>query len=119
MVGSAAARTRVAGTCAFLLFLLAAAACVTAGTPAVIDRGMLGVWGVDARGGYEFLADGTFIMEGSTKYGFDAAGGIWHYWMAGSTLSRVTAEYKLSGDGKTLYLNLKKGHPLIKLIRVK
>jgi hypothetical protein len=84
-----------------------------------VDPGIVGVWGVDSKGGYEFKADGTFIMEGSVKYLFTATDCVWKYWMEVSPKSGVTAEYKLSADGKSLQINLKKGHPLQKLIRVK
>jgi hypothetical protein len=84
-----------------------------------VDAGIVGVWGVDSKGGYEFKADGTFIMEGSVKYLFTATDGVWKYWMEVSPKSAVTADYKLSADGKNLQINLKKGHPFQKLIRVK
>src|SRR5208337_449416 len=93
----------------FVLFLLLLA--IVAMAAPKIDPGIVGVWGVDSQGGYEFKADGTFIMEGSVKYLFDAAGGVWHYWFEVSPKSAVAADYKLSADGKSLQINLKKGHP--------
>ncbi len=99
-----------------LVFLALAIAAVAAPK---IDQGIVGVWGVDSKGGYEFKADGTFIMEGSVKYLFDASNGVWHYWWEVSPKSAVTADYKLSADGKSLQINMKTGHPLQKLIRVK
>ena len=100
------------------LLLVSPSITFAADTKPQIDQKILGVWGVDSSGGYEFLADGTFIMQGSVKYGFDAADGVWHYWMPGVE-HKVTADYKLSDDGKTLSINLKKGHSLVKLKRVK
>jgi hypothetical protein len=99
----------------FMLCVFAAAACAAP----KIDQGIVGVWGVDSQGGYEFKADGTFIMQGSVQYLFDASDGVWHYWMAVSPKSAVAAEYKLSSNGKSLQINLKKGHPFQKLIRVR
>ena len=101
-----------------IVFMLCALAAVVCAAPK-IDQGIVGVWGVDSQGGYEFKADGTFIMQGSVQYLFDASNGVWHYWMAVSPKTAVAAEYKLSPDGKGLQINLKKGHPFQKLIRVK
>lgn len=100
-----------------VFFLLALA--IAASAAPKVDPGIVGVWGVDSKGGYEFKADGTFIMEGSVKYLFDASDGVWHYWWEASPKSAVTADYKLSTDKKSLQINMKKGHPLQKLIRVK
>ncbi len=86
---------------------------------AVIDSTLLGVWGVDARGGYEFRADGTFIMEGVVNYSFDASKGVWHYWQPSMPGAKVTAEYKISADGKSLSINLKKGNPFTTLKKIK
>ena len=86
---------------------------------AAIDSALVGVWGVDARGGYEFKADGTFIMEGATRYQYDAAGGTWHYWQPGMEMAKVTAEYRVSADGKSLQINLKKGRPFTHLMRIR
>ncbi len=84
-----------------------------------IDSALVGVWGADARGGYDFRKDGTLILEGSTTYRYDAANGVWHYWQASMTYAKVTAEYKISKDGKSLSINLKKGNPFANLIRIK
>ena len=91
----------------------------TAVAAATIDRALVGVWGVDSNGGYEFRADGTFIMEGAATYHFDAANGTWHYWLPGMEAAKVTAEYQVSADGKSLTINLKKGRPFTHLIRVR
>jgi hypothetical protein len=84
-----------------------------------IDRALVGVWGVDSNGGYEFRADGTFIMEGATTYHYDAANGTWHYWLPGMEAAKVSAEYQVSADGKALSINLKKGRPFTHLIRIR
>ena len=77
------------------------------------------MWGVDARGGYDFRADGTFIMEGTVSYHFDAAQGVWHYWQPSMPSAKVAAEYKVSGDGKSLSINLKKGNAFTSLKKIK
>jgi len=84
-----------------------------------IDAGLVGVWGVDAQGGYEFKADGTFIMQGTMTYKFDAAKGVWHYWQPATPGFKIAAEYKLSADGKSLSINLKTGKPFTNLKRIK
>lgn len=84
-----------------------------------IDPMLLGVWGVDARGGYEFKADGTFIMEGSVKYNFEASNGLWNYWLPGMAATKVTAEYKISTDGKSMSTNLKKGNSFTTLKKIR
>ena len=84
-----------------------------------IDAGLLGVWGVDAQGGYEFKTDGTFIMQGTMTYKFDAAKGVWHYWQPGTPSMKIAAEYKLSNDGKSLSINLKTGKPFTNLKKIK
>lgn len=84
-----------------------------------IDSALVGVWGEDARGGYEFKADGTFIMEGAVTYAFDASHGTWHYWQPGMEAAAVTAEYSVSADGKSLSINLKKGTPFAHLKRIR
>ena len=83
------------------------------------DPALIGVWGVDANGGYEFKADGTFILQGSVTYLYDAANGTWHYWQRGMEMAKVTAEYQVSADGKSLSINLKKGRPFTHLIRIR
>ena len=88
-------------------------------TTSTIDSRLVGVWGVDARGGYDFRADGTFIMEGAVTYHFNAANGVWHYWQPKMPNAKVTAEYKVSGDGKSLSINLKKGKPFTNLRKIK
>jgi len=86
---------------------------------AKVDTALIGVWGVDANGGYEFKADGTFILQGSVTYLYDAANGTWHYWQRGMEMAKVTAEYQVSADGKSLSINLKKGRPFTHLIRIR
>ncbi len=88
-------------------------------TAATIDSALLGVWGVDERGGYEFKKDGTSIMEGSITYNFDASNGVWHYWQPSMPGAKVTADYKVSPDGKSLSINLKKGKPFTSLKKIK
>jgi hypothetical protein len=90
----------------------------SAAVPA-IDSALVGVWGVDAQGGYEFRADGTFIMEGSVRYAYDASAGTWHYWQPGMEMAKVTAEYRVSADRKSLDINLHKGRPFTHLVRIK
>jgi hypothetical protein len=96
-----------------------AAKTAKADTTSAIDAKLLGVWGVDARGGYDFRADGTFIMEGTVSYHFDAAQGVWHYWQPSMPSAKVAAEYKVSGDGKSLSINLKKGNAFTSLKKIK
>ena len=86
---------------------------------AAIDPKLIGIWGVDERGGYDFWADGTFIMEGSVTYRFDASKGVWHYWQPKTPVIRMTADYKISEDGKSLSINLKSGKPPANLKRIK
>ncbi len=115
-----------------LLVLLASAAVVaqdktnTKSAPAVkpdtaktIDPGLIGVWGVDAQGGYDFRANSTFVMQGAVTYRFNASKGIWHYWQAETPGIKMTADYKLSADGKSLSINLKTGKPFTNLKRIK
>lgn len=87
--------------------------------PAAIDKGLVGTWGVDSRGGYEFRADGTFVMEGAVHYRYDATGGVWRYWLPSLPSGKTSADYKLSADGKSLEINLKQGTALTRLIKVK
>jgi len=118
--------------CVMVLVLLASAALFAQSTPAgksaptarpdtarTIDRGLIGVWGVDAQGGYDFRANGTFVMQGAITYRFDASNGVWHYWQAETPAFKVAADYKLSADGKSLSINLKKGKPFTNLKRIK
>ncbi len=86
---------------------------------AAIDKKIIGVWGVDKRGGYDFRANGTVILSGVSKYNYTAANGIWSYWQASMPKLKVTAEYKISPDGKEMSLNLKKGNPFNKVKRIK
>lgn len=86
---------------------------------ATIDPKLIGIWGVDERGGYDFWADGTFIMEGSVTYRFDASKGVWHYWQPKTPAIKMAADYKLSADGKSLSINLKAGKPFVTLKRIK
>jgi len=95
------------GACIVLVFILLSVLAIPATAAPKIDPGILGVWGVDSKGGYEFKSDGTFIMEGAVTYKFDASDGVWHYWMEVAPKSAVTADYKLSVDKKTLQINLK------------
>ncbi|MGE5683171.1 MAG: hypothetical protein ACM34K_20100 [Bacillota bacterium] len=95
------------------------AAVANAAAAKSIDQKIVGVWGVDARGGYDFRSDGSFIMEGSVNYRFDAANGLWHYWMPNVPAGKVEAEYKISADGKTMSINLKKGNPFTTLKKIK
>lgn len=88
-------------------------------TTSTIDSKLVGVWGVDAKGGYDFRADGTFIMEGSVTYRFDAAKGVWHYWQPAMPNAKIVAEYNLSQDEKSLSINLKKGKPFTNLKKIK
>ncbi len=88
-------------------------------TTSTIDSKLVGVWGVDARGGYDFRADGTFSMQGAVTYHSDAANGVWHYWQPSMPNAKVTAEYRVSGDGKSLSINLKKGKPFTNLTKIK
>jgi hypothetical protein len=91
-------------------------------SPAVIssvDPRIVGVWGVDERGGYEFRADGTFIMEGTVTYNYDAANGLWHYWQASMPDMKLAGDYKVSADGRSLSINLTQGNPLTHLKKVK
>ncbi len=86
---------------------------------ATIDPALVGVWGVDQQGGYDFRADGTFIMEGSITYKFDAAKGVWHYWQPSMPGIKMAGDYKLSADGKSLSINLKTGKPFTNLKKIK
>ena len=84
-----------------------------------VDPKLVGVWGVDERGGYDFRANGTFVMEGAATYRYDASGGVWHYWLPSMPAAKTAADYKLSADGKSLSINLKAGKPMTNLKRVK
>ncbi|HMK39384.1 MAG TPA: hypothetical protein VK569_08590 [Bacteroidota bacterium] len=86
---------------------------------APVDPGLVGVWGVDTQGGYDFRADGTFIMQGAVTYRFDASKGVWHYWQPGTPSVKIAAEYKLSADGKSLSINLKTGKPFTNLKKIR
>ena len=83
------------------------------------DAGLIGIWGTDERGGYEFKKDSTFIMEGATVYKYQASGGVWTYWSPKMPFAKVKAEYQLSKDGKQLNINLKTGRPMAHLKRIK
>jgi hypothetical protein len=92
---------------------------------ATIDPALIGVWGIDNRGGYDFRADGTLILSGTDTYRFDASNGIWHYWQVNGPNSKLlgnfkmTADYRVSADGKSLTINLKKGNPVTNMKRIK
>jgi hypothetical protein len=86
---------------------------------ATIDPALIGVWGVDEQGGYDFRADGTFIMAGSVTYRFDASKGVWHYWQPATPTFKTAADYKISADGKSLSINLKTGKPFTHLKKIK
>ena len=86
---------------------------------ATVDPGLIGVWGVDAQGGYDFRANGTFVMQGAITYGFDAAKGVWHYWQPATPGLKIAADYRLSADGKSLSINLKAGKPFTNLKKIK
>lgn len=85
----------------------------------VIDSTLVGVWGIDAKGGYDFRSDGTFIMEGTVNYRYDASNGVWHYWQPSMPNAKAEGEYKISAGGKSLAINLKKGTAFTNLIRIK
>jgi hypothetical protein len=84
-----------------------------------IDSRLIGVWGVDQQGGYDFRAAGTFIMERGVTYRFDASKGVWHYWQPKTPGIKMTADYKISADGKSLSINLKAGKPFTNLKKIK
>ena len=86
---------------------------------AAIDPALVGVWGVDNQGGYDFRADGTFIMQGSITYRYDASKGVWHYWQPATPGFKVAAEYKISADGKGLTINLKTGKQFTNLKKIR
>ena len=90
-----------------------------------IDPALIGVWGIGKEAGYDFRVDGTVVLSGTATYHFDASNGVWHYWQVNGPNSKLlgnlkmTADYKISADGKSLAINLKKGNPVTNLKRIK
>ena len=89
-----------------------------ASEPRKLDPRLFGNWGVDQSGGCEFRKDGTLLLGGKDVYQYDAADSIWHYWGPPYNV-KLTAVYHVAADGKSVMINFKQGHTLIKYIRVK
>ena len=102
-----------------IVFVLLSGLVSSGGAAPKIDPAILGAWGSKTTVSHEFKADGTFILEGSTTYKFEAIDGIWRYWWDVDPKSAITAEYKISDDKKSIQINMKQGKKLRKLIRIK